>query len=253
MDMLIMAKPSDEPCHCHSYEEILCSAKGDALYDEHIKEITQYCQGIVDGTEKTCPYNCFQPFEVLHLHYLSCKYRSPHELFLKVQATAKCHLAERSKDGSECGAPKTTPAAPVTTPRPRSGSCACTDKQSAAQAEPAACPEGQQVIQAVGITAYGASSCQCAQFCVPAFVAGMAGALADGTKKGVTCADAKFSTVACTGTVKLNGWDTAITYFVQPNQSGPDETGPEQITDESSAEVKSTLLTILVSIILVLS
>ena len=102
MELMIKAKPSNEPCHCHSYEEILCSAEGDDLYDEHIDEITKYCGGVVAGNDKICPYNCFQPFEVLHLHYLSCKYRKPHELFLKVQKTELCHLATRSKDGSEC-------------------------------------------------------------------------------------------------------------------------------------------------------
>merc|ERR1712032_1175301 len=110
MDLLIKAKQSDEPCHCHSYEEILCSAAGDPLYDEHINEITKYCAGVVAGKDKICPYNCFQPFEVLHLHYLSCKYRKPHELFLKVQKTELCHLATRSKDGSECLTTTTTAA-----------------------------------------------------------------------------------------------------------------------------------------------
>lgn len=109
MKLQIKAKPSTEPCHCHSYEEILCSAAGDDLYNEHIDEITKYCTDVVAGKDKICPYNCFQPFEVLHLHYLSCKYRKPHELFLKVQKTELCHLATRSKDGSEC-ITTTTPA-----------------------------------------------------------------------------------------------------------------------------------------------
>merc|ERR1712032_1307019 len=113
MELLIKAKPSNEPCHCHSYEEILCSAAGDDLYNEHIDEITKYCAGVVAGKDKICPYNCFQPFEVLHLHYLSCKYRKPHELFLKVQKTELCHLATRSKDGSECLTTTTTVAADI--------------------------------------------------------------------------------------------------------------------------------------------
>ena len=62
-------------CHCHSYEEIVCpenETPADTLYAEHIEEIEAYCQGILDGTETDCPYKCFQPMEVLHLHYLEC-------------------------------------------------------------------------------------------------------------------------------------------------------------------------------------
>eukprot|EP00560_Eucampia_antarctica_P007106 CAMPEP_0197828802 /NCGR_PEP_ID=MMETSP1437-20131217/5325_1 /TAXON_ID=49252 ORGANISM="Eucampia antarctica, Strain CCMP1452" /NCGR_SAMPLE_ID=MMETSP1437 /ASSEMBLY_ACC=CAM_ASM_001096 /LENGTH=602 /DNA_ID=CAMNT_0043430189 /DNA_START=118 /DNA_END=1924 /DNA_ORIENTATION=- len=37
-------------CHCHSYEEIACPEEenmNDALYDEHIQEITKFCTGIM--------------------------------------------------------------------------------------------------------------------------------------------------------------------------------------------------------------
>merc|ERR1719258_411205 len=49
------------PCHCHSYEKIECNAPGtaNALYDEHINEITEHCAGVLDGTITDCPYKCF--------------------------------------------------------------------------------------------------------------------------------------------------------------------------------------------------
>mmetsp|Transcript_17243 Transcript_17243/g.22002 ORF Transcript_17243/g.22002 Transcript_17243/m.22002 type:complete len:692 (+) Transcript_17243:150-2225(+) len=103
IDVKLYSNEGTIDCHCHSFENITCNAEGDGLYDEHISEITQFCQGIVNGTEYTCPYNCFQPFEVLHLHYLLCDYRIPHPFFKLIEKTQKCHLAARSYNGSECG------------------------------------------------------------------------------------------------------------------------------------------------------
>merc|ERR1740120_646247 len=87
MEVLIHGSGSNAnaDCHCHSYEEIKCDASGDALYDEHIVEIENECQGIVDGSETVCPYKCFQPFEVLHLHYLECDYRAQNALYKQIE------------------------------------------------------------------------------------------------------------------------------------------------------------------------
>ena len=84
---------SDADCHCHSYEEIVCPGADadDALYDEHIEEITSHCQGVLDGTEADCPYLCYQPMEVLHLHYLECPSREVHETYAAVDARGLCH------------------------------------------------------------------------------------------------------------------------------------------------------------------
>ena len=82
-------------CHCHSYEKISCpeeEAVNDTLYDEHILEIEDFCQGIIDGTESACPYKCFQPMEVLHLHYIECPTRPVDKTFKAVSASA-CHIA----------------------------------------------------------------------------------------------------------------------------------------------------------------
>jgi hypothetical protein len=86
-------------CHCHSYEEIKCDAAGDALYDEHIVELQTYCQGVVDGTDLTCPFKCFQPWEVMHLYYMECDTRPVHSLFTQIEATGKCHMASASPSG----------------------------------------------------------------------------------------------------------------------------------------------------------
>jgi hypothetical protein len=91
-------------CHCHSYEEILCGPEGDPLYDEHIDEILAHCQGVVDGTDDTCPYLCFQPFEVLHLHYIECSYREHHSMFLAIQETEQCHIGASVPFGAPCAA-----------------------------------------------------------------------------------------------------------------------------------------------------
>jgi hypothetical protein len=107
-------------CHCHSYEEIKCDAAGDALYAEHIEEITQHCAGIIDGSESICPYNCFQPFEVLHLTYLECTTRPKHELYKKIDATGKCHQAAKPPYGKASECPVVDPAADGHTSAPTS-------------------------------------------------------------------------------------------------------------------------------------
>jgi hypothetical protein len=92
------------PCHCHSYEEIACNAPGtaNALYDEHIDEITQHCAGVLDGTITDCPYKCFQPFEVLHLHYMDCSLRPKDAMYLQIEKKDLCHQASRPPAGAAC-------------------------------------------------------------------------------------------------------------------------------------------------------
>jgi hypothetical protein len=103
VEVVIHVASSVSPtCHCHSYEEIQCSSQGDSLYDEHIVEIQTYCQGIVDGSDNICPYLCFQPFEILHLHYLACDMRPKHELYKQIDATKKCHQAAKPPYNVQC-------------------------------------------------------------------------------------------------------------------------------------------------------
>jgi len=82
-------------CHCHSYEEIPCPGEeneNDMLYDEHIQEIATFCTGVLNGSEGDCPYKCFQPMEVLHLHYIECPNRMKDAMYQLVDATNKCHI-----------------------------------------------------------------------------------------------------------------------------------------------------------------
>jgi len=102
MKMTVTVMGRDTTCHCHSYEEIACSAAGDALYVEHIDEIVAHCAGVIDGTDAMCPYKCFQPFEVLHLYYLECSLRPVDATYLKINATAKCHKAAPSSSDTAC-------------------------------------------------------------------------------------------------------------------------------------------------------
>lgn len=85
-------------CHCHSYEKISCD-EDDALYREHIDEIEEYCTGILSGDE-TCPYKCFQPIEVLHLHYLECPSRVKDATYTAIDVTHKCHIAAEAPSGT---------------------------------------------------------------------------------------------------------------------------------------------------------
>lgn len=89
-------------CHCHSYEEIKCGEDGQDLYDEHIDEITLYCQGVVSGEDETCPYLCFQPFEILHINYMECDTRPEHPLYQAIARTNKCHQAALAPSEYEC-------------------------------------------------------------------------------------------------------------------------------------------------------
>jgi len=106
-DIIVHVKRKEEPstCHCHSYEMIPCVADEtpeDALYDEHIDKIETFCAGILDGTEEDCPYFCFQPMEVLHLHYLECPLREVNPSYRAVNTTAKCHIAASAPAGTDC-------------------------------------------------------------------------------------------------------------------------------------------------------
>ena len=91
---------SSSTCHCHSYEEIKCSGDDDKLYDEHIAEIEEYCQGILGGSEIDCPYKCYQPMEVLHLHYIECPSRPIHPTYAAIDATNMCHIAAAAPSGT---------------------------------------------------------------------------------------------------------------------------------------------------------
>ena len=94
----------ESDCHCHSYEEIVCpenETPEDTLYVEHIDEIVEYCQGILDGTETDCPYKCFQPIEVLHLHYIECPSRPVDPIYAAVNATNLCHIAADAPAGTD--------------------------------------------------------------------------------------------------------------------------------------------------------
>eukprot|EP00957_Ditylum_brightwellii_P157736 12005967-Ditylum_brightwellii.AAC.1 len=99
VEVVIANKVTTSKCHCHSYEEISC-AEDDALYAEHIEEIEEYCTEILDGSNDVCPYKCFQPIEVLHLHYLECPSREKDLTYLSVEALDKCHIAADAPGGS---------------------------------------------------------------------------------------------------------------------------------------------------------
>ena len=101
VNVVIGSNTTSFKCHCHSYEEISC-APDDALYTEHIEEIETYCGGILDGSDDECPYKCFQPIEVLHLHYLECPSRQKDITYMKVDATNKCHKAAAAPNADDC-------------------------------------------------------------------------------------------------------------------------------------------------------
>lgn len=104
VEVVVVSNQAESVCHCHSYEEIPCpedETPQDTIYQEHIDEIETYCTGILDGTEEVCPYKCFQPIEVLHLHYLECPSRPVDETFEAVYETNLCHIAAPSPDGDD--------------------------------------------------------------------------------------------------------------------------------------------------------
>ena len=118
----IVRSGKSKACHCHSYEEIACDSTGDALYAEHIEEITEFCKGVVNGTAATCPYDCKQPFEVLHYHYAECNRRKANALFTAIAATDLCHASTPAPD-SKCPVTATTAA---TTPEVQTSAPATT-------------------------------------------------------------------------------------------------------------------------------
>jgi hypothetical protein len=119
MAVHVYAKPSN--CHCHSYEEIKCDEEGQDLYDEHVDELREHCAGIIAGTAATCPYKCFQPFEVMHLYYMECSTRPVHNLFKLIEATGQCHKAARLPAGQQCGTTTLEPTTTTTMPQSDSG------------------------------------------------------------------------------------------------------------------------------------
>jgi hypothetical protein len=103
-------------CHCHSYEKIACpeaETANDTSYDEHIAEIETHCQGIVAGEVEVCPYLCFQPMEVLHLHYIECPSRPVDPTYLAVNATDLCHKAAPAPTNRSDSCPIVTLARPT--------------------------------------------------------------------------------------------------------------------------------------------
>merc|ERR1712176_1063644 len=98
---LISLEASSKSCHCHSYEQIECS-ENDPLYEEHILEIETYCADLLGGIVNVCPYKCFQPIEVLHLHYLECPDRPVDATYIKVNATGLCHNAGEAPENTNC-------------------------------------------------------------------------------------------------------------------------------------------------------
>jgi len=105
VEVRITSNAEASTCHCHSYEQIACpedETPDDTLYDEHIDEIEQFCTGILDGSEEACPYKCFQPMEVLHLHYLECGSRELDPTYLAVNVTQKCHIAAAAPADADC-------------------------------------------------------------------------------------------------------------------------------------------------------
>mmetsp|Transcript_54530 Transcript_54530/g.100920 ORF Transcript_54530/g.100920 Transcript_54530/m.100920 type:complete len:645 (+) Transcript_54530:53-1987(+) len=117
-EMLVVVYGREEVCHCHSYEQIYCNSSGDALYDEHIEEIETHCQGVVDGSDETCPYRCFQPLEVLHLHYMECSTRDKNALYEQIEETGMCHMAARAPSGTDCDGTDGSQSSEQTTPAP---------------------------------------------------------------------------------------------------------------------------------------
>merc|ERR1712003_123206 len=100
--MLYSSVAPDPHCHCHSYEKIACpenESESDTLYKEHIEELETFCKGVIDGTETNCPYTCFQPMEVLHLHYLECPSRVVDSLYSEVDAISICHVGTTDVPG----------------------------------------------------------------------------------------------------------------------------------------------------------
>jgi len=104
MDLEVIVVSSVDAPHCHSYEKIACPKEGNRenqLYVEHIQEITEYCTGVLNESEEDCPYKCFQPMEVLHLHYLECPSRAQDPLYIQIEATEKCHVGVTPPDSFE--------------------------------------------------------------------------------------------------------------------------------------------------------
>jgi len=99
IEMKISNNLEQSSCHCHSYEQIPCPGlDDDTLYNEHIEEIELFCSSVLNG-EDDCPYKCFQPMEVLHLHYLECPNRLKDPTYEAVDAINICHIAVSSPDG----------------------------------------------------------------------------------------------------------------------------------------------------------
>lgn len=83
--------PSEEEAgdddHDHGVESIACDASGDALYDEHVQELEDFCGPVTaDPPAASCPYSCAQPLEVLYRHYKNCPNKTRHPIYEAVGA-----------------------------------------------------------------------------------------------------------------------------------------------------------------------
>jgi len=73
--------------HGHAAESIACDASGDALYDEHIQELVDFCGSVTAIPQAaTCPYKCAQPLEVLYRYYKKCPLKVKHQIYEDVGA-----------------------------------------------------------------------------------------------------------------------------------------------------------------------
>merc|ERR1711976_1102567 len=95
---------------------------------------------------------------------MGCDFRQKHPLFVQIEKTELCHLAKRSKDGSECGR------AIVSTSKASTSGCGATTES--APTDQKCEPIAQLNIETIMVHAikgsakkYGATSDQCSQFC----------------------------------------------------------------------------------------
>ena len=86
--------------HHHVDEHLQMSCEeDDELYLEHIVEIEEYCEGVLEGTDTECPYLCLQPMSVLHLYYsVTCPNVDVDATYTAVEASNKCHADDHGHE-----------------------------------------------------------------------------------------------------------------------------------------------------------
>lgn len=82
--------------HDHTNEHLLMTCdNSDDLYVEHIDEINEYCDSVISGDTKTCPYKCLQPMTVLKLFYNEvCPDMVRSATYDLVEASGVCDLGD---------------------------------------------------------------------------------------------------------------------------------------------------------------